>query len=122
MTTLIKSKKAWFAAAVGKQISRTAVNMPVIEEWPDMLISIRKVFGDELEVTDTQASAGTRVWLKPKVMRNSVGTISCNSRDYAFQVDDRESYGQISALNLCDGDMYLSTFSGGSFVYKIIND
>lgn len=73
--------------------------------------------------SDYGFSLGTRTWMKPKIKKQSIGTITMRSKDYTYTDDfsGTTSYGDtIKAHQVSSSGFYTETYDGNRIIYTII--
>ena len=90
------------------------------------LISELKAHGidtNKLTENDYGFSLGNRTWHKPKIKKESIGTITMRSKDYIFTNEDgQKSYGsELKASNMLDNGFRISTYDGNFIEYIILD-
>ncbi len=122
--TVIKSSKKFFELANGKNVTREAVDMITIEGWDDFVANAEKQLASQgcTDITfdkDGNLCAGRQIWRKPKVSKTTKGIMVVRSKDYIFQYDQKESFGDKTGAKVIDNKLVIETIGGGSFHYTI---
>ena len=121
MKTLTKLKQVKTIRA-----RKVLVGGAFLEDWPAMLEeaqTIAKAEDISLEIHDDYLELdGCRVIRKPKLSRESTGTITFRSKDYYFTDDatGSSSYGDIKADQLTKDGFELIISDTSKFVYTFI--
>ncbi len=123
----ITSAAAFFKAANGRRVTRTAHNMATSENWPERAADIRAQLlaqgcpEERVKEDDSGIHWGSGFVLKPKHAKTVTGAWVTRSNDYTFLPDGQTEkvYGEKKGATIQGGALRKETHGGGFYTYAI---
>lgn len=126
----ITSAAAFFRAANGKRVTRTAHGMATLETWPERVEDVKaQLLAQGCAADRITIDEGGIHWpggyiLKPKHGKAVTGLFITRSADYTFtpEGEDRPIYGNKKGATVVGGALIKEIGNGARYEYRIVGE